>query len=301
MPSLKSYSLLLYLHYLKFKNRHRKPGIPQQRRVMDRLGRRYPVFPDTQTERVSAHGILAEWIKPPSAQEDRVLYYLHGGGYRMGSIDSHRAMVSKIAQACRAVALVPDYRLAPEHPFPAALDDAVTAYDWLLKQKPQAKIIIAGDSAGGGLALATTLKLREEQLSLPAALLLLAPWVDLQARSRTLDTVAPKDPILHKEGLLASAQAYYGIHDPANPYISPLNADLKGLPPMLIQVGTLDILVGEGKALAQKAQEAQVEVKLEIWKNMVHVWQFMSDLLPEGKQAIQKMGIFVDKTLNTAS
>lgn len=293
MPSLQSYTIRYYLHYLKRKTQHKTLDIRRARQVLETIGKRSPMAENTQTEKLSASGIPAEWVRTPQSQAGRVVMYLHGGAYLAGSLASHRGLASQISHYAQAEVLQVDYRLAPEHPFPAGLEDALTAYAWLQQQFPPSQIVLAGDSAGGGLALATLLKLREERHPLPAALVLLAPWVDLEARSPTLEKLAHKDPILSSDRLRESARVYCGTHSPQSPFISPVNADLSGLPPVLIQVGTLDILLGEAEQLAQKIQAQGGKVQLEVWKNMIHVWQFISDRLPEARKALQNIGAFI--------
>ncbi|NJL14335.1 MAG: alpha/beta hydrolase [Microscillaceae bacterium] len=295
MPSLQSYTIRYYLHYLKRKTQHKTLDIHRARQVLETIGKRSPMAENTRTESLSVSGIPAEWVRTPQSQAGRIVMYLHGGAYLAGSLASHRGLASQIGHCAQAEVLQVDYRLAPEHPFPAGLEDALTAYAWLQQQFSPAQIVLAGDSAGGGLALATLLKLREEGHQLPAALVLLAPWVDLEARSPTLEKLAHKDPILSSGRLRESARAYCGTHSPQNPFISPLNADLSGLPPVLIQVGTLDILLGEAEQLARKIQAQGGKVQLEVWKNMIHVWQFISDRLPEARKALQNIGTFIQQ------
>jgi epsilon-lactone hydrolase len=297
MPSLQSYFLHWYLLRLQRKNAKKNFTLAQERQIMNHLGSRVPMAKDAQIERVSALGIPCEWVSTPASLPNRVIMYLHGGAYTRGSLDSHRAMASKIAEICRARVLQVDYRLAPEFPFPAGLDDALTVYEWLTKQVDNQQVMLAGDSAGGGLALAALLKIKEDNLPTPAGAMLLCPWVDLEARSETLDSLATKDPILTKTRLLESVRQYCGKYPTENPFISPINADLSGLPPLLIHVATLDILSGEGTQLAQKTQSVGVKVEFEVWKNMIHVFHFVHHRLPEARRAIQKMAEFMDKYL----
>lgn len=266
---------------------------------MNKLGLREPLLPGTKTEAVTIQNIPCEWVFPPSAKSAQVLLYLHGGGYKIGSILSHRSMVSRIAEACGMKALMPDYRLAPEYPYPAAVNDTLDVYKWLLDQFDPKNIVLAGDSAGGGLALASMLKAKDLHLPLPAALALLSPWVDLEMKNNTIRGLAHKDPILKPQQLKESADIYAGAENTKHPYISPLNGDLRNLPPILIHVGKLEIFLGEARELAQKAKQADVEVQFEIWNNMVHVWHFIGDRLPEARKAIRQIGIFVKKYVNS--
>jgi acetyl esterase/lipase len=241
-------------------------------------------------------GIAAEWVIPEDADDQFVLYYLHGGGYVIGSIRSHRKMVSRIASAAGCRALLIDYRLAPEHPFPAALEDALTGYRWLLSQgyDPD-KMAMGGDSAGGGLALATMVALKDAGEPLPAAAMLLSPWTDLTGTGETIRTVNWRDPVLNPKLGVRWALWYLGDSDPTNPLISPLFADLTGLPPLLIQVGTKEMLLDDSRMFADRAQQAGVQVELDIWDGMFHVWQAFAPTLPEGNRAIEKLADFFEE------
>src|ERR1700720_693884 len=249
---------------------------------------------DVKCEPVSAGGVPAEWIVPPNAASDRVILYLHGGGYVMGSINTHRAMVARIARASQARALALDYRLAPEHPFPAAVEDATAAYRWLLAQgyKP-GKIVIAGDSAGGGLTLAALLAIRDAGLPMPAGAVPISPWTDLEGTGESVRTRAARDVMVTQDNLAHSAKQYYGTHDPKDPLVSPVHADFRGLPPMLIHVGDAEILLDDATRVAKSAKAAGVDVELEVWDDMPHVWHVFAKILPEGQQAIDKIGKFV--------
>src|SRR5215470_9804425 len=228
---------------------------------------------DVNCQPVDAGGVKAEWIVPPNASEDRVILYLHGGGYVMGSINTHRAMVARIARSSQARALALDYRLAPEHPFPTAVDDATAAYRWLLSQNINpSRIVVAGDSAGGGLTLATLLALRDAKVPLPAAGVCLSPWVDMEGTGASMTTRAKADPVVQKQGLLGMAQLYLGGKDPKSPLAAPLHADLRGLPPLFIHVGDAETLLDDSTRVAEKAKKAGVKVDLEVWSEMPHVW-----------------------------
>jgi epsilon-lactone hydrolase len=252
------------------------------------------VSSDVGCEPVEAGDVKAEWIVPPGVAEDRVILYLHGGGYVMGSINTHRAMVARIARASNGRALALDYRLAPEHPFPAAVDDATAAYRWLLTQgyKPN-KIAIAGDSAGGGLALAALIALRDAKTPLPACAVAISPWTDMEGTGGSMKTKAAKDPMAGSAPLLNMAKLYLGSADPKNPLASPLHADYRGLPPLLIQVGEAETLLDDSTRVADRAKSAGVKVDLEVWDEMIHVWHVFAKLLPEGQQAIGRIGEYV--------
>jgi epsilon-lactone hydrolase len=264
----------------------------QRRAGMERISERVPA--DVICEKVSAGGVNAEWIAAPGADADRVILYLHGGGYVIGSINTHRAMISRIARASNARALAIDYRLAPEHPFPAAVEDTIAAYKWLLAQgyKP-GKIVIAGDSAGGGLTIAALLAIRDANLPMPAATVPISPWTDLEGTGESVRTRAARDVMVTQENLAYSAKQYYGTHDPKDPLVSPVHANFRGLPPMLIHVGDAEILLDDATRVAKSAKLAGVDVELEVWDDMPHVWHVFAKILPEGQQAIDKIGKFV--------
>ncbi len=272
-----------------------KPTIEQMRSGMEKVAER--VASDINCQPVDAGGVKAEWIVPPNAAADRVILYFHGGGYVMGSINTHRAMVARIARASQARALALDYRLAPEHPFPAAVEDATAGYRWLLAQgyKPN-KIAIAGDSAGGGLVLATLVALRDAKTPLPACAIPISPWTDMEGTGASMKTNASKDPMVAASGsggLFSMAKAYVGNADPKNPLASPLHANYEGLPPLLIQVGATETLLDDSTRVAEKARAAGVKVDLEVWDEMIHVWHVFAKLLPEGQQAIDRIGQYV--------
>jgi acetyl esterase/lipase len=252
------------------------------------------VASDVRCEPTIAGNVKAEWLVPPGADTERVLSYFHGGGYVMGSINTHRAMVARMARAAGARALMVDYRLAPEHPFPAAVEDATTAYKWLLdrKCKPR-KIALAGDSAGGGLTLATLLALRDAQTPLPACAVPISPWTDVEGTGASMKTKASGDPMVREADLLRYGALYAGSTDLRSPLVSPLYGDYRGLPSLLIQVGEAEILLDDSTRVAERAKQAGVQVDLEVWDEMVHVWHVFAKLLPEGQQAIEKMGAYV--------
>jgi monoterpene epsilon-lactone hydrolase len=266
--------------------------IGQMRGAMEKVAER--VAKDVTCEPVTAGGVPAEWIAAPGAAQDRVILYLHGGGYVMGSINTHRAMIGRLSRAAQAKCLALDYRLAPEHPFPAAVEDATAAYRWLLAQgyKPN-KIVISGDSAGGGLTLATLLALRDAKTPLPAAAAPISAWSDMEGTGASVKTRAAIDPMVTNNTLLDMAKAYVGKGDPKNPIASPLYGDYRGIPPMLMQVGDAEILLDDSTRVAEKAKAAGVKVDLEVWPDMVHVWHIFAKLLPEAQQAIDRIGSYV--------
>jgi monoterpene epsilon-lactone hydrolase len=267
-------------------------SVERMRGAMEKVSEH--VARDVKCETVSAGGVTAEWIVPPGAADDRVILYLHGGGYVMGSINTHRAMIARIARASQAKALALNYRMGPEHPFPAAVDDACAAYRWLIAQeyKP-GRIVIAGDSAGGGLTLATLLSLRDSGAPMPAAAVPISPWTDLEGTGASVQTRAAADPMVDKAGLLRMAKMYIGDRDAKDPLISPIYGDYKGLPPMLIQVGDAEILLDDSTRVADRAKAAGVKVELEAWPEMFHVWHVFAKILPEGQQAVDRIGQYV--------
>jgi acetyl esterase/lipase len=266
-----------------------------QRADLERTARLAILPRGTVAQPVEAGGVPAEWVSVPGSAPDRVLLYLHGGSYTIGSPRTHRGLVAQIARAAGARALVPDYRLAPEHLFPAPVEDATAAYRWLQAQGIQPEhIVIAGDSAGGGLTLATALALRDAGDPLPAALVCLSPWTDLAATGASLKTRAHLDPSLAPGGLAAAGQRYVGPDgDVRASLASPLYADLRGLPPILIQVGDHEILLDDSTRLAERALAAGVAVTLEVWSEMWHVFESLAGYLPEADQAIVKIGAFM--------
>ena len=257
-----------------------------------------PVAENVSFEPLFVGDISAEWIVPAKASERSVLLYLHGGGYCIGSINTHRGMVSHIARAAETRALLIDYRLAPENPFPAALEDSTAAYKWLLSQSiGSGNIIIAGDSAGGGLTVSTLVSLKEKGIPLPAAAVLISPWVDMAITGDSVIYKADIDPMVTKEGLIEMAEAYMDDTDPRTPLASPLHADLEGLPPMLIHVGTAEILLDDATRMVDHARKAGVEVTLNTAEGMCHVWHFFTTMLPEALEAIEEVARFIRKNL----
>jgi monoterpene epsilon-lactone hydrolase len=264
------------------------------RRDLEELVTMNPTPADARCEPIVAAGVPCEWIVANGVEGSGTLLYLHGGGYTIGSINSHRALVARLSAATRLRGLAVDYRLAPEHPFPAAVDDATAAYRWLLGQgvSPD-RIVIGGDSAGGGLTVATLVALRDAGAPLPAAGVCLSPWVDLEGAGDSMTTHAALDPMVQRDGLLRMAAAYLGDTHARTPLASPLHADLRGLPPLLIHVGTRETLLDDAVRLAAAAKAADVEVDLEPWDEMIHVWHAFAPLLPEADQAVARVGEWV--------
>ncbi len=274
--------------------------IQDKRAGMETMAAGAPLPEGTTVESVDAGGVPSEWIRVDGASGEGVVLYLHGGGYCIGSIATHRAMATRFAAAGRARVLDVDYRLAPEHPHPAAVDDAVAAYRWLLGTGVAPEhVVIGGDSAGGGLVVATLVALRDGGDPLPAGGFCLSPWVDLECAGETFDTKADVDPMCSREGLREMAAAYAGDHDLRAPLVSPVHADLAGLPPLLIHVGTAETLLDDSVRLAERARAAGVEVHLEAWDDLVHVFQAFAPVVPEAVEAIEGIGAFVQERLGT--
>ncbi|HXN86854.1 MAG TPA: alpha/beta hydrolase [Candidatus Binataceae bacterium] len=271
-------------------------SIEQVRAGFEAMGSMLPVEADIKAEPVSAGGVKAEWVTAPGAESTRAILYLHGGGYVIGSINTHRALAGRLSRAAKARVLLIDYRLAPEHPFPAAVDDSVAAYRWMLAQGLKAtRIAVAGDSAGGGLTAATLVAIRDAKLPVPAAGALLSPWVDLEGIGESMTTKDAADPMVHKDGLVGMAKAYLAGKNPRTPLAAPLYAELAGLPPLLIQVGTSETLLDDASRFSERAKKAGVNVTYEPWDKMIHVWQLFAPMLDEGQQAIEKIGAFISK------
>jgi acetyl esterase/lipase len=237
--------------------------------------------------------VPCEWVVAPGAVEDGALLYLHGGGYGLGSLATHRALVSRLSATTGLPGLTVGYRLAPEHPFPAAVDDAVAVYRALLERGvPPARIVVAGDSAGGGLAMATALAVREAAAPLPAAVVCLSPWVDLDVAARS-DASSARDPMVAPDELFLMAALYLAGADPRAPLASPLHGELHGLPPLLIHVGSAETLLEDSLRLAARVRDAGGTVTLEQWADMIHVWHAFAPLLPEAEAAIARIGAWV--------
>ena len=241
-----------------------------------------------------ANNVPSEWVIPAGAGNERVILYLHGGAYNAGSTRSHRALAANIAYASHARTLTIDYRLAPEHPYPAALVDAFSAYKWLLELgiRPE-QITVTGDSAGGGLTIALLVALRERRIPMPAAAVALSPWTDLSASGESWQENAKADYMINGPKLKEAARLYLKDASPQTPLASPVYANLHGLPPLLIQVGSEEVLLSDSQRLAESARLSGVDVTLEVWDGMQHVWHFAASFVPEARQAIEKIGEFI--------
>ena len=259
-----------------------------------------PLHPKATIKTVDPNGVTADLISTPEASSEHIILYLHGGGYLFGSRNTHRRVASDFSAAAKALVLLIDYRLAPEHPFPAALEDGLTSYCWLREQYNfnPAQIALAGDSAGGNLALGMMLSLRNNHQPLPACALLMSPLTDVERRGRSLQTKANVDPIVSSELLNMVANSYLPDGNFLNPIVSPIHADLSNLPPLLIHVGSQEVLLDDSLRLASKAAEDNVTVELKVWQDMIHCFHQFAPHLREGREAITEAGAFLQKHLH---
>jgi len=278
--------------------RPRPATLAERRQRLDALGIQYAMPADVRVEPVDADGVAAEWTTAPGADPTRAILFFHGGGYISGSITSHRHMIAQAGREAGARTLALGYRLAPEHPFPAALEDAIAGYRYLLSQgfAPE-RIAMAGESAGGGLAIAALVSLRDAGVPLPGCAWCSSPWVDLGMAGGTMATKAAVDPLIQKPYLMELAAAYLGGADPRTPMASPLYADLRGLPPMLIQVGSAETLLDDAVRLAGVAGAAGVRTILQVWPDMIHAWHLFYAQLAAGRRALTEAGAFVRAAL----
>jgi epsilon-lactone hydrolase len=278
----------------------RPVGWAERRSRLDEVGSVWPVADDVKLEAADLDGVPGEWSVAPGAEASRALMFFHGGGYCSGSIVSHRRMATEAGRAGGVRTLAVAYRLAPEHPFPAACEDALTAWRALRKEGYAAKrIAVGGDSAGANLTLALIAELKRLREDLPACAWLVSPWTDLTMSGATLASKSAVDPLIHKEYLdeLADAYAPAGM-DRRDPRLSPLYADLKGLPPTLIQVGSAETLLDDAARFATAAEEADAPVTLEIWQNMIHAWPLWNARLEPGRRALANAGAFMRRCLS---
>jgi epsilon-lactone hydrolase len=277
----------------------RPAGWPERRKRLDDVGSVWPVAGDVKLTEVDVCGVPGEWSIVPGSDLSRVLMFFHGGGYCSGSIVSHRRLVTEAGRAAGVRTLAVAYRLAPEHPFPAAYDDALTAWCFLRNQDiPAAHIAIGGDSAGAGLTVALISRLRDARQQLPGCAWLISPWTDLTMSGSTLASKAAVDPLIHKEYLKELADAYVPAEiDRKDPRVSPLYADLTGFPPILIQPGSAETLLEDATRFAAVAGAADVAVTLEIWPQMIHAWPLWNAHLEPGRRALASAGAFVREHL----
>ncbi|MDX2223730.1 MAG: alpha/beta hydrolase [Rhodospirillaceae bacterium] len=282
----------------KLRSEGSKATIADFRALFDRFGGSFPLPEGARITPVDAGGVPAAWIDGPwsdqAAVRVPVVLYFHGGGFSVGGITSHRRAAADIGRDAGARVLLVDYRLAPEHPFPAAVRDCAAAYRWLIGQGvPAERIVFAGDSAGGNLVVTTMLEARAAGLPRPAAGVCLSPWVDLACTGATYDTNKAEDPIGSRQGLREAAAIYLAGADAGDPLASPIHGELSGLPPLLIQAGSREVLLDDARALGAAAGRAGVAVRLEIWPGMIHNWQMLADLLSDGVRANTRIGGYV--------
>lgn len=271
-----------------------EPTLEELRRTCDQwMKTNVSAPPELLVEQVNAGSVPCLWAMMPGTSPERTILYLHGGAYVVGSAVGYLGFAAALSRAADARVLLVDYRLAPENPHPAALDDAVTAYRWLTKSTPAARTVVAGESSGGGLTVALLTALRDAAEELPAAAVLISPWVDMTLSGDSLDDQAHLDPFTSKAGLEMNAGAYLQGQDPTTPSASPLFADLTGLPPTLILVGTNDALLDDSTRLADRGRNDGVAVTVNLADEMYHMWPLMFSFLPEARQAIEEIESFV--------
>lgn len=298
----RSWQLALFRFFLRFVRLFigkRLPSVASMRKDMDRSARWFlPRAKHIKVQSLDIAGIKAERITPDGARHDKALYYLHGGAYALCSFETHRRMIAKIAGAAGITAYAIDYRMAPENIYPCALDDAIKGYQYLLDEgfKPN-DIIIAGDSAGGGLSAATLLKLKDLNMPQPAAVVLLSPWGDLEGAGDSNKIPRRMDSVLTNEALIWHGKLYAGDANLCDPFISPIYGDYTGLPPIMIQVGAVELIHSDSVRIAAKAEAAGVKVDLIEWAHTFHVWQMYDFFLPEARESIQQMGAYMQERL----
>jgi monoterpene epsilon-lactone hydrolase len=287
-------------HVVKFALRtwqsrgYKSRSIQKERAALEARAAYFPKKRNVKYEICEVEGLHAEWITAPGASAERVILYLHGGAYILGSVNTHRLVATNLSRVTQARVLIVEYRLAPEHPFPAAVDDALIAYRCLLSQGISPKhLAVAGDSAGGGLAVALLVAARDAGEPLPAAAVCLSPFVDMALSGASMKTKVKVDLIVRSDLIPHVVKAYLGEADPCTPLASPLYADLHCLPSLLIQVGTDEVLLDDAVRLAAQARAAGVEATLEVWDGMFHAWQTAGNMLPEARQAMARIGQFV--------
>jgi epsilon-lactone hydrolase len=252
----------------------------------------------SRTDHLQIGGVPAAMISVRESRPDCSVLFLHGGAYTIGSFRNYGHFTWRIGRAARARVLAIDYRLSPEHPFPAALEDAMSAYRWLVERgSTPRRMLIMGDSAGGGLTLALLLKLRDEGAPLPTGAVAMSPWTDLALTGASLHTNAVRDPMVVASEVSRFAQMYLGDADPRDPYVSPLYGDPRGLPPTLIQAGEDEVLLDDAIRMAQKMKGAGCDVELQVWSGMPHVFQLLVPVMPEANAAVEQIGAFANRVL----
>lgn len=300
MPSLRLHICRLMLKHIVASRFKRAKSVPELRRSMDRLSRFQQIPSGVEIQRALVGGCAAEWVRATGSRPDRAILYLHGGAFVMGSPTTCRELAARISLASGSKVLVPDYRLAPEHPFPAAVQDAVSAYRWLLDTGySNDNLAIGGDSSGGGLALQTLLMLKEEGDALPSAAFFLSPQTDwVRFDGKSYSTRANVDFFYTSHLFSFTASQYVGDNDPEAPLLSPAHVDMAGLPPLCIHVGNDDVLLSDSVRFARRARESGVEVELKIWPALWHVFQASARFVPEARQSINELSKFVVKHMD---
>lgn len=269
--------------------------IEEVRAGWEALAARFPPASDLKYATETADGVPVEWVEAPGVDPNRIVLYFHGGGYVMGSIPSYREFAGRISRAAGARVLLADYRLAPENKFPAAVDDAVVVCRWLARRAGGLeRVVVAGDSAGGGLSLSMMVAMRDAGDALPAGAVCISPSTDLAKTGESIRARAHMDPLCSVPSTFAHALRYLGDDgDPKHPLASPLYADLKGLPPLMIMVGTHEILYDDSTRVAEKARAAGVDVTLEVAQDMIHIWPYFAAIVPEAREAVERIGAFI--------
>ena len=299
-PEMQSPELKMIVALLRAVPLFPDADVATMRAAMDTMSATAEIPEGVRYESTTVGGVPAEWARTNAETSGRTLLYFHGGAYCVGSVATHRGLVGRLALAISANALSLNYRLAPEHPFPAAIDDAVAAYRALVMSGVSpSRIVLAGDSAGGGVTIATLLALRDAGDRLPATAVCISSWLDLGGSGESTETRAAEDPMLNAPGLHRYAGMYLAGKDPRTPLASPLFADLRGLPPMLVHVGTAEILLDDSTRFAERARAAGVDVTLEIWPGMIHVFHAFAPGLAEAVRAIARIGDYVRPRLAT--
>jgi monoterpene epsilon-lactone hydrolase len=295
MTSIQGHLIKLYMRYVRLTHPSAKEfNLVKERAEMEGMAKMFKPLAAWRCEPVNANGVPAEWITPQQVMNGRTILYLHGGYYLMGSIRTHHNLAGNIATAAQARALIIDYRLAPEHPFPAGLEDSVTAYQWLITQGINAaQIYLVGDSAGGGLVLSSLLALRGRGIAIPAGAVCLSPVTNVTMSDESWKSNGKKELVLSRYIAEKVPSLYLRDHDPRDPLASPIYGELSGLPPLLIQVGSDEVLLSHSTSLAERALHAGVDVRLEIWPGMFHVWQYTASMVPEARHAIEKIAEFI--------
>jgi acetyl esterase/lipase len=294
MATVRSQLLRLFVRYVFAPGIGSGTNLHRTRRFLEAASYLAMMPRGIKVESVTAHGVLAEWVSAPHASEHHAILYLHGGAFVQGSLNTYRDLAARVSLASGARVLLIEYRLAPEHPFPAALDDAVAAYQWLLAQGFSGGCIaVAGDSAGGGLVISALVSLRDSQTKLPAAAVCISPWVDLAMEGESVSKYQQTDPMIRVDFLRFAADLYLAGRDPRLPLASPVYADLTGLPPLLVQVGEEEVLASDSMRLVERARAVGVDAKLEVSREMWHCWHAFASMVPEAQATVDSLGAFL--------